>query len=323
MKTEYTGWELPPIHMSENALALIESSNLSDAAKIHAANIVEKGYTVIPKTFSSAYCGDMVFHIKNFIDDNELIFKKYRNPKGVLPRFTNLHTFLPRLTHLFCDNNILLEVQDFFFGSKSSLYTSLYYEKGSQQPFHRDTPVFSTRPEYYYFGNTVYLENTNDENGCLEVIPGSHLVGELDREALALLFYENLDSILQLDNEIWIEYQRRVHIRAEGNGLVPCKVHCNAGDTLIWHPQLLHSGSPIRDLNLTRHSFVFHTVPSDTAVYHQHCFFNPSKAFPRFSPEKYVPFRDRRIMNHPQGIAFGDPINVNFTADQLNLSSVS
>lgn len=68
MKTEYTGWELPPIHMSQNALALIESSNLSDAAKIHATSIVEKGYTVLPNTFSSAYCADIVLHIKHFIE---------------------------------------------------------------------------------------------------------------------------------------------------------------------------------------------------------------------------------------------------------------
>ena len=31
--------------------------------------------------------------------------------------------------------------------ARTSLYTSLFYETGSEQPIHRDTPLFCTRPE--------------------------------------------------------------------------------------------------------------------------------------------------------------------------------
>jgi hypothetical protein len=47
---------------------------------------------------------------------------------------------------------------------RATLYSSIFYETGSQQSLHRDTPVFTTRPEYLYFGNTVYLEPAGEEN---------------------------------------------------------------------------------------------------------------------------------------------------------------
>jgi hypothetical protein len=315
----YTGWTDPPIHMRENAQELIERSSISDVAKYHALELCRAGYTVLPKVFDSDYCGDLIGYVEAFIRNNNIAFDQYRSSNGVLPRFTNLHTLLPKLAHLFTRNPILLEIQDFLFDAPSSLYTSLYYERGSQQPFHRDTPVFATRPEYYYFGNTLYLEGADLSNGCLDVIPGGHLIGELDREALAKSLYGELDDIPQLDNELWIEYQNRVVQRCHDKGLSILSVPVNAGDTIIWHPQLPHSGSRILDFSKTRHSFVFHTVPVGFAVYHQNCFFRPSKAFPAFAHHKYGSFDGRMMMKHPQGIALGDPVNVQFSADQLKL----
>ncbi|WP_248708264.1 phytanoyl-CoA dioxygenase family protein [Sediminicoccus sp. KRV36] len=188
---------------------------------------------------------------------------------------------------------------------------------------HRDTPVFCTRPEYNYFGNTLYLDGAGDENGCLEVMPGGHLIAELDRESMAMAQYGSLDALPQLDDGIWNAYQKRVVDRCLEQGLKPKKIHVSPGDALIWHPQLPHGGSPIKDIARTRHSFVFHTAPVGAHVYHQHVFFNPSKPFPEYTHWRQNMIEGRAVVHHSQGIALGHPAHQTFPLDQLDLTGLT
>ena len=323
MDGEFTGWVNPPLHMQPDALDRILHSDLSEPAMRHAAELVALGYTVIPSVFSPEHCRTVIAEFAQFYAQNAPTFDAYRSNRGILPRFTNLHQALPILTQLFTRNALMLEVQDFFFGRPTSLYTSLYYERGSEQPLHRDTPVFCTRPEYNYFGNTLYLDGANDDNGCLEVVPGGHLVGELDREAMALARYGSLDGLPSLDDEIWNTYQKRVVDRCLERGLKIKKLHVAPGDSLIWHPQLPHGGSPIRDTSRTRHSFVFHTAPVGARVYHQHVFFNPSKPFPEMAQWHQEMIEGRAVVHHDQGIALGHPAHKAFPVEQLDLTGLT
>jgi phytanoyl-CoA hydroxylase len=49
----------------------------------------------------------------------------------------------------------------------------------------------------------------------------------------------------------------------------PRRLEMKAGDTVIWHPELPHGGSPANDPSRTRWSSVFHCAPVDVQV-HQH-----------------------------------------------------
>ncbi len=318
----YTGWVKPPIHMQDNALEQILHSNLSEPAMRHASNIVALGYTVIPSVVSPEHARKVIAEFHRFYQQNATIFDQHRSERGVLPRFTNLHTAMPILTQLFTRNKLLLEVQDFLFGRPTSLYTSLYYERGSEQPAHRDTPVFCTRPEYNYFGNTVYLDGAGENNGCLEVLAGGHLVGELDREAIAIARHGSLDGLPQLDGNTWDDYQKGVVDRCKKRGLRAVKLYMNPGDCVIWHPQLPHGGTPIRDISMTRNSFVFHTAPVGARVYHQNVFFHPSKAFPEMAEWKQQIIEGRAVVHHP-GIAFGQPVHQGYALDQLNCTGLT
>ena len=183
--------------------------------------------------------------------------------------------------------------------------------------------MFCTRPEYNYFGNTLYLDPAGADNGCLEVMPGGHLIGELDREAMARARYGSLDSLPQLDNDIWNDYQKRVVDRCLDHGYLSRLLHMRPGDCVIWHPQLPHGGSPIKDTSLTRHSFVFHTAPVSARVYHQHVFFNPSKPFPEMAHWDNDFVEHRAVVHHPQGIAFGHSTPEVFALDKLNLDGLT
>jgi ectoine hydroxylase-related dioxygenase (phytanoyl-CoA dioxygenase family) len=239
-----------------------------------------------------------------FIDRNSFIFGKHKDADGHYPRIINLHLAFPELLKLYTENTIALAVQDSFFGSESSIYTTLYYERGSAQPIHRDTPYFCTRPEQKFLGVWTALEDANSKNGCLEVIRKGHLIPEFDRAEIALEHYNSVDDIPSNSQLLWDSYQEKLIRETKCLGLKVEKVELKAGETIIWHPQLPHGGSMIEDISLSRHSLVMHVTPVGIPVYHQDVFFNPEKFVSNQSSWGYIDYRNRKYAHHAS-IEFG------------------
>ncbi len=300
---------MPGLFLQPNAAETIRGMAIDPFVRDRALEVVEQGYTVIPGALTPQQARDAIAGFRAFEAAHEPIFAENRDARGHYPRIVNLHNVYPDLLHLFTRTQPLLATLDVLFGAPVSLYTSLFYEVGSQQPLHRDTPVFSTRPEYLYFGTTVYLEPTDDDNGCLEVMERGHLIPELDREAMALRRFGALDKIPNLDNDSWIEYQDTVVARGREMGLPTRKLHVKAGDALIWHPQLPHGGTPIKDPARTRFSLVMHVTPENVPVYHQNVFFAPSRAFPETPAWGYYEVEGRKIADQRFGVSFGHERN--------------
>jgi ectoine hydroxylase-related dioxygenase (phytanoyl-CoA dioxygenase family) len=157
-----------------------------------------------------------------------------------------------------------------------------------------------------YFGTTVYLEPTDDQNGCLKILEGGHRIAEPDRERMARRRYGSLENLPAFDNDFWVEYQDRVTNEGLSQGLGLRKLHVQTGDTLIWHPQTPHGGSRIEDKSRTRFSMVMHVIPIDTPVYHQNAFFNPKADFPTELRYQYQQTEGRQIIDQrPNGVGFG------------------
>lgn len=293
------------LFLQPDALTRIAGMDIDPLVKGHALEVLAKGYTVVRGAVPPETCRDMIAAFRRFERANDAIFGRHRNEHGHYPRLVNLHTAMPELLHLFTRNTVWLAVQDVLFGAPTALYTSLFYEVGSQQPLHRDTPAFATRPEYLYFGTTVYLEASGDENGCLEVMQGGHLIPELDREAMAIRRFGSLDAIPDLDGEAWNEYQNTVVAQGHERRLPVKRLHAQPGDSLIWHPQLPHGGTPIRDPSRTRFSLVMHTTPVGVPVYHMQAFLAPSRALPEQAPWGYREVEGRKIADFGHGVGFG------------------
>jgi phytanoyl-CoA hydroxylase len=307
------------LFLQPDASAKFAAAQLDPIVKTHALEVVLKGYTIIKGALSPAACQDTIEAFHRFEQTNEPIFTPNRDAHGHYPRIVNLHCAMPDLLPLFARNKTWLAVQDALFGAPAALYTSLFYQVGSQQQLHRDTPVFCTRPEYLYFGNTVYLEPSGEENGCLEVLECGHTIPELDREAMAVRRFGSLDAIPDLDNDIWIEYQDTVVAKGREMGLQVRHLHAEAGDTLIWHPQLPHGGTPIKDPTRTRYSLVMHTTPVGVPVYHQRAFFNPNAPFDTKAPWTYREVEGRQIADFRHGVSFGHERN--YTLEEFRLAA--
>lgn len=220
-----------------------------------------------------------------------------RDSDGRYPRLINFHLASPALRQLYVKNDLALAVQDAFFGAKSSLYTTLFYEKGSGQEIHRDSPYFTTRPEHQYLGVWVPLEDVDDDNGPLVVMPKGHLLPEEDREAIRAPLF-GPDEVPTTSDELWVAYQDTVARRGREAGLTTQTVPVKKGQTIIWHPQLPHGGATINDPARTRLSLVQHVTPENFQVYGLDAFFNPTKELPTETQWKYGRDNDRLYIDH-------------------------
>lgn len=118
------------------------------------------------------------------------------------------------------------------------------------------------------------MEDADSENGPLLVLPGSHRLPLLDRDAMARTRYDDLAKIPDVDDGLWALYQESVQEECRRHGLVPQEVHVQKGDTIIWHPLLAHGGTPIADKSRTRLSLVIHTTPKGVPVFRTDVFFD-------------------------------------------------
>ncbi|RCS31504.1 phytanoyl-CoA dioxygenase family protein [Rhodanobacter denitrificans] len=266
--------------------------------------LIEEGYAVIPSAVDVGVCEDALRQVDALKKAHVDIVSKNADEFGHLYRVVNLHLALDGLKRAFVENQRGLEVCDRFFGEPTSLYTTLYYERGSEQDFHRDTPYFSTKPAGKYLGVWLALDDVDDENGPLRVTPGSHVLPPINVEKMAAEIFPDPTNIPSMSMEGWNAYQGEVQKQAREHGLMQKNVHVRRGDVIIWHPEMLHGGAPHTNKVRSRRSLVMHVTPAGVPVYHIDVFFNPSKKVPTRAGWEYEEFQKRKIAKFDQ-VDFG------------------
>ncbi len=105
-----------------------------------------------------------------------------------------------------------------------------------RHPFHQDLFYFPFRPADKIVAAWTALEACTRENGCLQVVPGSHR-GELRVHS----------------NPDW-EWVNFGYFAAEGVGKPADRIHLemSAGDTVLFHPLLLHGSGRNRSRGFRR-----------------------------------------------------------------------
>ena len=239
---------------------------------------------------------------------HQSLVEKNADEYGYLYRVVNLHLAIDELLEAFTANKSGLEVCDEFFGERTCLYTSLYYERGSEQDLHRDTPYFCTKPAGRYLGVWLALDDVNEENGPLQVVPGSHKLPPIDVNAIRKELFDDKD-IPKISMEGWNRYQSEVQRQCNERNMLAQSIHVNKGDVIIWHPELLHGGARHTAKEYSRKSLVMHVTPVGTPVYHIDVFYNPSLDVPGKAPWSYFKHNGRKIAKFDQ-VDFGHEYSI-------------
>jgi len=212
--------------------------------------------------YKNAISEDLIEKINSTLDDwmidniSGLVANKRED--GTYPRLIGLHEEVAVIQELF-SNEITLKLQELLFGRGDSLFTTITFLQGSQQPLHRDIPVFHVAPGNFYFRIWFALEDTTAENGTLTGVKGGHRVA-VDRYAMPHRFYSRLDEIPEQDPLLWRKHQDALKQKYEEAGLTEEKFALSKGDLLIWHPLFPHGGSEIENKRSSRRSVVLHVT---------------------------------------------------------------
>lgn len=267
------------------------------------ARLQEDGYVVIPAAVPGALCERALKDIEAFKSRQRKAVAPNANEFGHLYRVVNLHLAVDAMADAFSDNQALA-VCDRFFGEATTLYTSLYYERGSEQALHRDTPYFCTRPADRYLGVWLALDNVDTDNGPLRVVPRSHQLPAIDVRALSHELFPDPAIIPRISETGWNAYQARVQQQCDERGMRFEEIHVQRGDVIIWHPSMFHGGAPHHVAERPRRSLVMHVTPQGVPVHQLDLFFNPDRAIPAKAGWRYYNHHGRRIARFRQ-IDFG------------------
>jgi phytanoyl-CoA hydroxylase len=261
------------------------------------AALLRDGYAVVRGGVEDRLCVAANTDVDVFKARNRRDVAPNLDGQGRLHRVVDIHAVIDSFAALFSENEAL-EVCDQFFAAETALYTSLFFECGSEQALHRDSPAFCTRPEGRYLGLWVALEDTGADNGPLVVVPGSHALPVVDVEAMAIELYGDPSKAPRSDDAGWHTYQAAVGALADAHGLSAREVHVRRGDVVIWHPLLFHGGAPRRSSTRTRRSIVFHVTPLGTSVHGQDFFFDRAKEAADWPHSRYARRNGRAILKH-------------------------
>lgn len=125
---------------------------------------------------------------------------------------------------------------------------SLNFEFGSQQDYHFDTFYMPSPTPNKMVASWIALEDATTENGPLSYFPGSHKIP-------AYMFSNGSTHVINTEMRSFKDY---IYQEIEQRKLKAETLLANKGDVLIWHSQLFHGGSPIKDISKTRKSLVTH-----------------------------------------------------------------
>lgn len=289
--------------------ALEKLNSLKSTIDVETANCLQEliidGVTVVRGGLTSNICESALDDYNKWCAKNAKKDPSFKpNANGHHNRLVNFHLASESALKLFTSNTKALKVLDLAFNSlKTSVYTSLFFQSGTQQPIHRDTPVFRTAPENWYFGYWSALEDVTEKNGPLMVIRKGHRLNNIDPSKITEKMCNDFSSLTESEAQakLWPEFQEEVYRRCLAEGLKVETIELKKGDCVIWHPELPHGGSVVIDPEKTRHSMVYHVVPEGVPVYQAKVFFD-KQANPNLKSDWYYISKHQRTY-----VDFGKP----------------
>jgi phytanoyl-CoA hydroxylase len=156
-------------------------------------------------------------------------------------------------------------VQDFLshvFQGPASVCQSLTFWRGSEQAIHIDYPYVCQQTKLPYLAASwIPLEDVHPDAGPLAYYPGGHKVeksGFFDWGGGSIIYNDDLSRRSPS------EFASYLYQRMDKAGIARREFFPKRGDVLIWHGNLPHEGTAVRDPRRTRKSYVTHYTAEAT-----------------------------------------------------------
>ncbi len=224
----------------------------------------EHGYVIIKNLFPRDLLDEIWENLEETVSQGKVwntegeILKSDNFNLYAKGRILNIHKLVPKFDECFKDTD-LLQILEMLLGHPVDPFQTINSFYGSEQAAHSDAVHMTTFPLGFMIAAWVAFEDLDEDCGPLVFYPGSH---KLDYQMT-----ESISGGLEFDNSAYEDFMKSY---IDKNNLKPSYfAPCNKGDVLIWHHNLIHGGSCIKDKNKTRKSLVCHYFARDVIAYHE------------------------------------------------------
>lgn len=285
-----------------DAASRTDTLRLDAASRAALTDLREKGLAVLAGNVPPELCDAVLDDFRRHCADHPE-HEQYRDELGLHDRLACLHMTSANAMKIGLNERVL-EIVDAAFERRGAIVGSLFFERGSEQDIHRDTPAFFTVPLNHFFGVWTALEDIHPDSGQLRYYAGGHRAMS-DKEFIGT----GIENMEKYFSEVVEACRRR--------GCELVNVSARKGDTVIWHPQLPHGGGPIKDRRLSRRSIVFHYVPEGAPCYGASSFFGKERAVSHRNHSPYLRAGDRRYFDQAAPRFFHNRKEGNFKAEKM------
>ena len=275
----------------------IEAASLEPAVKKVLHEIRTHGIGIIKNNISAELCDEANRDFRDYCRQSPES-ERFRDEHSLYERLACLHMVSEAVRHVGF-NETTLKVVEAAFGRRAVIVGSLYFDKGSTQSIHRDTPAFFTNPLNHYFGVWNALE---------DVVPGSG----------PLIYYQKGHTALS-DTELFgnpsvnaRNYFEKVVQACKAKNLKVVEYYAKKGDTLIWHPEMPHGGASILNAGQSRRSIVFHYIPEGVPIHAPDVFFGVRGRIRKTQNYRTVDFGVRPVIDQGRPRFFHNRAEGNF-----------
>ncbi len=176
-------------------------------------------------------------------------------------RVLNPHMSLEPINKLLMDVR-MREVVNLLLGVRAIPFQTIIGHKSSEQLQHSDSIHMSTYPQGYLVANWIAFEDIHPDSGPLVYHPGSH--------KLPYLLPDDLGMPYDLTYSAYHgTYEPAVQKKISDHSLETKYFTPNKGDVLLWHANLLHGGSKLKNPeHVSRKALVCHFFAEGCVCYH-------------------------------------------------------
>jgi phytanoyl-CoA hydroxylase len=154
----------------------------------------ENGYLRIPQIYTASEVEAMRIELDRLIQDWATTNAGWSGPwrhvymspdveqRSMLTHLHDLHFYSEAWCRAVTNPRLAAAMSDLLGPNVELHHTTLHVkppETGMPFPLHQDSPFYQ-HEGFAYVDALVHLDDTNDENGCLRFVPGSHKKGHLE-----------------------------------------------------------------------------------------------------------------------------------------------
>ena len=251
---------------------LLRKKKTNSFLKKIAISIHENGYAI----FNSGVKNQLIDNINEDISEAISKGEIKKNPKiyhyNKFPRIVEAWRFSRNVSRLAL-NLKLKKILRFLYDSKPLPFSTINFIGGTEQPIHSDYIHFGSLPHKYLAGAWIALEDINNNNGPLSIIPKSHKLPLVDYQDLKI---SKPTDMLKLEKNYRV-YEKFIKNLIEVKKLKSKKLNIKKGEIIIWAANLLHGGTKMINKKLTRKSQVVHFHFDKGELFYNPGFSEPKK----------------------------------------------